>query len=215
MSAVTNHAFALKRLGAVLMRRMAFDESERRYREALALDEETIRRDDRPQTRFDITFTMSDLALVQSRQGRWEDAEALWRQALVIREAAVASDPNDNRALSGVGVLYGRLGTAANARRDYLAAVAAYRDELVRRERLIALAGSLPGRVSERAWARLRLAEALLNVPAAAGRAARRAEAQRLVSALTRADGRTSVAAGSEPGYVELYDKVTARLAAR
>ena len=68
---VRDHAFALKRLGGVLLRAAKYDESEQRYRQALVLDEESIRLDDRPETRYDITFTLSDLALVQSRRGDW------------------------------------------------------------------------------------------------------------------------------------------------
>ncbi len=208
----TGHAFALKRLGAVLMRRQAFAESEQRYLEALGLDEETIRLSDRPQSRFDITFTLSDLALVRSAMNRWADAEVLWRRALAIREAAWAADPKDTRALAGVGVLYGRLGLAARSRHDLSASAEAYRTEVDRRQQLVALSGRLPGRVADLSWARLRLAEALLDLadlaPGTANRAARIAETRRLVAATTRADGKPPVAAGSEPGYQELYERI-------
>ncbi len=215
----SGHAFALKRLGAVLMRRQAYAESEQQYVEALALDEAVIRSDDRPQTRFDITFTLSDLALVRSFMNRWADAEVLWQRALAIREAAWAADPKDARALNGVGVLYGRLAIAARARGDLPAAARAYRTEVDRRASLVALTGRLPGRVADLSWARLRLAETLLDLAAATPRAAdsagQRAEARRLVAATSRDDGTPSVPAGSEPGFLALYDALGRRLAAR
>ena len=158
-----SHSYALKRLGAVRLRASDYDESERYYRQALVLDDEVILLDDRPQTRYDVTFTLSDLALVQSRRGRWDDAVAMWQRALAIRQAAVDADPKNTRPLIGVATLYGRLGNAAAAQGDPLASAARYRDELVLRDRAIAIVGPLPGRVSEQAWARLNLAEALLN----------------------------------------------------
>jgi non-specific serine/threonine protein kinase/serine/threonine-protein kinase len=215
--AISVLATARKRLGAVLLRRKAYAESEQQYRQALALDEALIRLDDRPQTRFDITFTMSDLALVWGLTNRLTDAEALFRRALTIREAAAAADPKDVRALNGVAVLHGRLGSVAFARRDWPSAVVAYRAEIERREAIVGLTGRLPGRVADLSWARLRLAEALANgaeaSPRAAGASADLSLARRLVGATTRSDGRVAVPAGSEPGYLALYDAMRQRLA--
>ncbi len=214
---IRSHAFALKRLGAVLLRAQQYDASEERYRQALALDEDAIRLNDRPQTRYDITFTLSDLALIQSRRGEWNDAVAMWQRALAIRRAAADADPKDTRALLGVATLLARLGAAAAAQKDLATSVARYRDELRVRDRMIAVAGRLPGRVSEQAWARLRLAEALLDSAAAAPKNPAGAswidEAGTLVRATGRGDGNVSVTAGSEPGFVDLHDALIARLA--
>lgn len=214
---VRDHAFALKRLGAVLLRAGRFDESEQRYRQALALDEESIRLDDRPGSRYDITFTLSDLALVQSRRGDWRDAVAMWERALEIRRAAVDADPKDTRALGGMATLFGRLGRAAQAQHDPATSVARYREELAVRDRVISMTGRLPVRVSEQAWSRLNLANALLDSAAATPRhPARNAwidEARRLVRATGRGDGKVSVTAGSEPGFLEMHDLLTGRLA--
>ena len=216
--AISANATALKRLGAVLMRRQAYAESEQRYLQALALDEAGLRLDDRPQTRFDLTFTLSDLALVRALMHRLADAEVLWRRALAIREEAWAADPRDVRALNGVAVLYGRLGSAAQTRHDWFGAVRAYETEVNRRDTLVALTGRLPGRVAELSWARLRLAEALANLAEASSMAdgpARLGLARRLVASTTRNDGKVAVPAGSEPGYVVLYDTLRQRLAMR
>ena len=212
-----DHAFALKRLGAVLLRAQKYDESEQRYRQALALDEEAIRLDSRPETRYDITFTLSDLALVQSRRGEWRDAVAMWGRALEIRQAAAAADPKDTRALAGVATLLGRLGRASEAQGDPATSAVRYRDELGVRDRLIAVSGRLPARVTEQAWARLNLAKALLDSADAAGRHSARAswrdEARGLAQATRRDDGKISVTAGSEPGFLELRAAVMTRIA--
>jgi hypothetical protein len=177
-----------------------------------------MRLDDGPQTRYDITFTLSDLALVQSRRGQWNDAVAMWQRALAIRQAAVDADPKNIRALVGAATLHGRLGTAAAAQQDPLTSVLHYREELRVRDHVIGITGPLPTRVSEQAWARLRLAENLLDSaaisPGHPSRAAWLAESGRLVRSVSRGSGKASVPAGSEPGYLELYDALVKRLAA-
>ena len=213
---VRGRAFALKRLGAVLLRANELAASEQRYLQALALDEEAVRRDDRPTTRYDITFTMSDLALVQARRERWDDAEALWLRALAIRQQALAEDPKNARARSGVGTLLGRLGGAATARRDYARAIERYREEVATRLPMLTASGSLPGRVSEIGWARLRLAEALV-ARAGAERGHRdgapwTAEARQILASVRRGDGKISVSAGNEPDFIALYDGLRTHL---
>jgi len=216
---IRSHSFALKRLGGVLIRAGKFDESERQYRRALALDEEAIRLDDRPQARYDLTFTLSDLALVQWRLRHLDDAIAMWQRALAIRQEAVDADPKNTRALAGAATIRGRLGMAAAALADPMASASHYREELRMRDNLIAMNGPLPGRVSEQAWARLLLAKALLDSAAAspghASHAAWVSEAERLFRAAGRNSGKAPVPAGSEPGYLELYDALSTRLATR
>ncbi len=212
---IRDHSYTLKRLGGVLLRLGHLDEGEQRYREALSLDQEALRLDDRPQTRYDITFTLSDLALVQSRRGNWADAVDIWNQALALRKAAMEADPRNVRAMGGTATLYGRLGGAAHVAKDFATVVARYRDELQLRELLRQRVGDLPGNRAERAWAALRLAEGLLNradaAPRDPARDGWRAEARRLIAGVRRTDGKASVPAGSEPGFIELYDALVAR----
>ncbi len=214
-----DNAYALKRLGGVLLRTDRYDESELRYRQALALDERALALDDRPQTRYDITFTLSDLALVQSRRGRWDDAVALWTQALAIRKASVEADPRNVRAVGGVATIYGRLGGAARVAGDFRATADRYRQELALREDLLTRMGDRPSTRADRAWAALRLAEALSDRAAAEPRDRDRAswiaEARGWLQSVKRTDGKTSVPAGSEPGFLELHDALTARLGVR
>lgn len=210
-----NHSYALKRLGGVLLRLNQLAEGEQRYRQALALDQEALRLDDRPQTRYDITFTLSDLALLPAERGDWAEAVALWNQALAIRKAAMEADPLNRRAVNGTATLYGRLGLAAHTTKDFATAVARYRDELRLRVDIQRRVGDLPGNVADRAWATLRLAEALMDwaasEPGHPARAGWLAEARRLVASVRRTDGKASVPAGSEPGFIALFDTLTAR----
>ena len=213
---IRDHAFALKRLGGVLLRAGNYDESEERYRQALVFDEESFRLDGRPETRYDITFTLSDLALVQSRRGEWRDAVEMWGRALEIRKAAADADPKNTRAVNGVATLLGRLGGAAAAQKDWATSAARYREELRIHDQLIGVTGRLPNRVSEQAWARLRLAQALLDLaadPVDPSRSSLINEARGLVRSTSRSDGKAPVPAGSEPGFIELHDTLTTRLA--
>jgi eukaryotic-like serine/threonine-protein kinase len=208
-------AYALKRLGAVLLRLGRFDESEMQYRRALAIERATLARPDVGESeRYDITFTLSDLALVLSRRGKWDDAVAMWTDALGRRRAVSDADPKNVRARSGVATLHGRLGTAAMASGNAVDAVTHYRRELDERERLLRDRGQLPATKADRAWAALRLAEALFHAsgPGETGRASL-AEARRLVESVSRLEGKPSVAAGSEPGFLELYDTLAESLA--
>ena len=215
--ALRDNAYVLKRLGGVLLRTTRLDESEERYRQALAIDERVIQLDDRPQTRYDMTFTMSDLALVAARRDNWTEAAALWARALAIRQGISDADPKDVRALSGVATLQGRLAGVAFRAKDYATTVSRYQTELRYREQIYALA-ALPGRLADRSWAALRLAQGLCAradaEPRHPDRATWLAEAERLVHSTARSDGKPSVNAGSEPEYLEVHDALAARLAA-
>lgn len=216
---IRSHSYALKRFGAVLMQREQYDESEQRYLQALRLDEAMVRLDDRPQTRYDMTFTLSDLGLVQTRRGKWDDANALFSRALEIRRAAFDADPKDTRAMVGVATLLGRLGMTAARQDDWAASAVHYRAELAIREQAIVAQGPLPGRIAERAWARLYLAKALLNQADGSRPSSSRAEwveeAGRLVGACRRDDGKATVVAGGQADYLELLDSLAKRLNTR
>lgn len=218
-AAGVQYAFALKRLGAVLLRADRFGEAEGRYRAALALEEPILANlppaDSR---RYDITFTLSDLALVQSRLGKWSDAAVMWQRALDIRKALSDADPKNVRALAGVATLYGRLGLAARASGDLDACIQRSRDELALRERLLAMRTDQAAPRADRAWAALRLAEAMTDRSETIGQASRRQEMRRdalsLVRPLADADAAISVPAGSQPEFIEVRKALLARLGA-
>lgn len=215
-AASTQYAYALKRLGAVLLRAEAFEASEVRYRAALDIEEATLRTLPAGDLRrYDITFTLSDLALVQSRRGHWADAVTMWQRALDIRKAISDADPKNVRALTGVATLLGRLALGARAEGDLDTAISRGREELRLREQLVAVRGVMPATRADRAWAALRLAESLTDrsdgLPAGAARAMR-GEALALVRGTTDEDGTASVPAGSQPDFVVLRKGLLARL---
>lgn len=202
----SEYAFALKRLGAVLMVQQQLDESERRYRAALAIEEELLRR--RPadaDTEYGLTFTLSDLGGVLRSQGRVDEGEAMWRRALDIRKRAADADPKDVRALGGVATLEWRLANLARAQRRYREAVERLRGALAMRDGLLATRGPVPSAVAERSWVVLYLGEALLSWadadPASAESGDRRREAAELLGSLRPEAVTASVTPGSPPEF--------------
>lgn len=89
-------AFALKRLGGLHLSEKQIPEGIARYQAALSIERQ-IHADP-----YSISFTLSDLGLAQRLLGHLPAALALYQEALTIREAAVAADPNNIRAISGV-----------------------------------------------------------------------------------------------------------------
>lgn len=89
-------AFALKRLGAILLAEKRLEEGVARYQAALAIERE-IGSDP-----YSMSFTLSDLGLAERLQGRFSMAVAYYEEALAIREAAHKADPSDIRAVNGL-----------------------------------------------------------------------------------------------------------------
>lgn len=89
-------AFALKRLGALLLADKQLAEGVERYRAALLIERQT------GTDPFDLSFTLSDLGLAERLQGRYKEALVYYDEALQIREAAYRADPDNIRALAGL-----------------------------------------------------------------------------------------------------------------
>jgi non-specific serine/threonine protein kinase/serine/threonine-protein kinase len=135
---VRSHAFALKRLGAILLAEGRIDEGEQRYRQALTLDEAMVaRHPDDARYRYDMTFSLSDLGFAANKRGDTAAAVALWTRALDIRQAALAADPKDARAMAGVVNLHANLGNTAREQRRFDEAVTHWRAALQVREALL------------------------------------------------------------------------------
>lgn len=161
---IRSHAFALKRLGALLVFEGSLDDGEARYRAALALDEQMIaRHPDDARYRYDMTFSLNDLALIASKRGDSAGAESMWTRTLAIRQAALAADPKNARTISGIAYIRAALGNLYLSRKQVAEAIDEYREQVRLRDRLIEVSGSLPGRVKELADARVCLARALLD----------------------------------------------------
>jgi len=108
------HAFVLKRLGAQLQWLDRSADAERRYREALVLDEEALAASPGdPEAQWSVTVTLSNLGSVLSRLGRRDDSLAPWARALELRRRIVAADPKDQRAVEGLAMMLGRLSSRA------------------------------------------------------------------------------------------------------
>jgi non-specific serine/threonine protein kinase/serine/threonine-protein kinase len=214
---VRGHAFALKRLGAILVAEGQLDEGERRYREALALDEAVVaQHPDNAPYRYDMTFSLTDLGLVARKRGDLATSEAMYRRALQLREEALAADPKNTRIMSGVVYAHGGLDPTLRlaGRRDE--AEVHRRAALALLEELRTILGEVPQVQSQRAWGHAYLAELRLDAAEGASsraRAAALAEARHLLAqaeALARGIDKGPL---SDPGFVELLHDQRARLA--
>ncbi len=164
------YTLALKRLGAVEMVKGALADSERHYRQALALEMEQLRADPTNlQWPFERTYTLSDLGLLAQRQGRRDEAIRLWTEARGIRAQALADDPKNVRRLHAMAVITVRLGRIHLDGGDFAQAEACFREEASLRERLVAAQPGQRLRLIDLAWARVNLATSLLRRAPAAG----------------------------------------------
>jgi len=159
------YSLTLKRLGAVEMVANAWDESERHYRAALSIEESWAPRGaGNIRWPFELTYSLSDLGLLRSKQGDDSGAVALWMRALEGRRRAAAADPQNTRIQRGVATLEFRLG-AAHARLNQPETAAAFYRQTI--DRYLALPDEqrqLPDVIDLIASARAELASALTQV---------------------------------------------------
>ena len=213
---VASHAFALKRLGALLLVDGRIEDAERLYREALALDESLVaRHPDNARHRYSLTFSLSDLALAAGRRGDVDTAIALWTRALDIRHAALAADPKDVRAMQGVANLHRNLANAARDQKRFDVEGSHWRDELKWRDSLVTVTGANPATLLARGWARTNLAGSLLSRAEAAPRGPDRqasvAEARALLADARQDAGR--LVPGNGTDTTELRQAIDSQLA--
>jgi tetratricopeptide (TPR) repeat protein len=173
---IVRYAFALKRLGAILLKDGQLEEAERRYGAALALEEQNLAsRPDSSSARYDMTFTLTDLGLIARKRGDLARARDFYTRALAIRMAALEADPKNVRAVNGVANVHVYL-WVVNREQGRLDEGRGHIEEAVRlRQRLINVRKPAPTDTRNLAWARTYLAEALLDeaekTPAAGQRA--------------------------------------------
>jgi eukaryotic-like serine/threonine-protein kinase len=209
------YSLTLKRLGAVEMVTGALEASERRYRTALAMEEEAIRRN--PGDRgwpFEVSFTLSDLGLALKRRGQTGECITLWLRALDLRRAALAADPKNERAMGALASLLYRLGGAYLETGRRTEAVAVFREDMAMRGKLLAQTGRTPSRVREHGWSTLQLAIALLDLADEGGPDARAHvnEARALFRTLQPDDIKSAGANTIDAEFRKEYDKTAARL---
>jgi tetratricopeptide (TPR) repeat protein len=179
------HAFVLKRLGAQLQWLDRHAEAERRYREALALDEEALAASPGdPGAQWSVTVTLSNLGSVLSRLGRRDDSLAPWTRALEMRRAIVAADPKDQRAVEGLAMMLSRVSSRAYEDKRFADSVDYNREKVRLLDDVASREGATPRTHSDRALARLELVMALVAQAdaGATSRAALMAEARRMLA---------------------------------
>ena len=210
-------SFALKRSAAIHVSESRFDEGQRLYQQALALDEALVaRHPENAAYRYDMTFSLSDLAFVARKRKDYAQAEALYLRALEIRQKALDADPKDVRAFNGVSNLHNYLGAVYRDLNLPRKAVYHFRANLAMRQRRVAAGDPTAAGVELLVWARANLAVALLDevehATAGVGRAAALSEARQVLAEANRVD--RSVAGGSRNGKDALafLDKQSARL---
>jgi non-specific serine/threonine protein kinase/serine/threonine-protein kinase len=108
----TQLAFALKRLGAILITENALAEAEKRYREALAIESEGLASDPgNVRRQVDRTLTLADLALIAKRRQDLSGAAAAYEEVVRVRRHALQVDERNSRhrvlAMSGISYLAG------------------------------------------------------------------------------------------------------------
>ena len=209
------YSLTLKRLGAVEMVTGALDESERRYRTALALEEEAAKAAG-PNSRwpFETSYTLSDLGLVASRRGNADEAMRLWTRALELRRAALGAEPKNVRRMSAVASILTRLGGLHSRAGRHAEAVAAFEECLRLQEAIAHAGGRVPDGLRDVGWALINLAGAQLDL-AAVTRSHADAEAARATVRRIRPDEVVDPATGKPlVQFREEYDRLARRLAA-
>jgi non-specific serine/threonine protein kinase/serine/threonine-protein kinase len=212
-------SFALKRSAAIHVSENRLAEGELLYRRALALDETLVAsHPDNAAYRYDMTFSLSDLAFVARKRKDYVQAEALYLRALEIRQKALDADPKNVRTLIGVASLHNYLGAVYAEQGAFQRAADQFRANLAIRRRRVAAGEPTAAWAESLVWAWANLAGVLLDevehatATAGAGRAAALSEARQILVEANRVD--RSVAGGSRNGKDALarLDKETARL---
>jgi tetratricopeptide (TPR) repeat protein len=192
-------------------------EGERLYQRALELDEALVaRHPDNAAYRYDMTFSLSDLAFVARKQKDPARAESLYLRALEIRQKALDADPKDVRALNGVSNLHNYLAAVYRDRNLTREELYHRRANLELRKRLLAMGAPSAGVIEPLVWASAYLAAGLLDAAdksrSASDRAGATAEARQVLADANRVD--RAIAGGSQNGKdaLALLDEQSARL---
>jgi serine/threonine protein kinase len=94
----SQYAFALKRLGAILITEQSLGEAERSYRRALEIENaELAAKPGDKRLVIDRTLTLSDLALILKKRKNLAGAAAIYEDVVRVRRAALEADPTDRR----------------------------------------------------------------------------------------------------------------------
>ncbi len=131
-------ALTHKRIGALLVVAGDFDQSIEEYRAAVALDEETVRREpDNARAKMNLSFGYSDWGYVLHQSKRPKEAIEKYRLAEAIRAQQAASDPHDYRARRAMVSINWRLLQALAAASDKAPALQTMRNAVRLGEALV------------------------------------------------------------------------------
>jgi tetratricopeptide (TPR) repeat protein len=163
---------------------------------------------------FDMTYAMSDLALIARRKGNAAQAVTLYERGLTIRQRVAGADPKNLRAANGVASLHGYLAAAYGDLGRFDRQLAHCREQLRAWERLVPPAQH--STAPQIAVTRIAVAGALLSAAEHQPAPARRnaiTEARRLLDA-GEPVARAAAAAGARDGAyaLELLAQVKAQL---
>src|SRR6185295_15787366 len=78
---------------------------------------------DNASMRLDISYTLSDLALIHRKSKDYPGALRFGLESMAIREELCAADPKDKRARNALAAIYSRVGNILSWSEDYEAAV--------------------------------------------------------------------------------------------
>jgi tetratricopeptide (TPR) repeat protein len=218
------YSLALKRLGAVEMVSGALDASERHYREALAIEEDLLRKQpDNTQWQFEMSYTLSDLGAARVRQGDVDGAMTVWMRALALRRTAIEADPKNVRAINAMASILNRVGRWQRERKQYPEAMATLREELRLRDTSISILGPSRARLLDQGFALVNLTALLLDLAEAdatprgmaAARANAAAEARALFQSVKLDDLKAPGTGAIDAEFRKWYDTQATRLARR
>lgn len=127
-----------KRIGGVLVRLNRLDEAQPEYETALAIDRARLAETPADVAiKLDLSFALSDLALIWLRRDQFSKALDYAQQMRAIREEVVAADPRNERARSAMAGAHSRVANILWKTGAKVESVAAYEKALAIREALL------------------------------------------------------------------------------
>src|SRR5207244_545789 len=101
------------------------------YNRALEIERALIAsHPDNATMRLDMSYTLSDLALIHRKSKDYPGALKFGRESMAIREELCAADPKDQRARTALAAIYSRVGNTMFEAEDFEGALKHFRRSL-------------------------------------------------------------------------------------
>jgi tetratricopeptide (TPR) repeat protein len=134
------HAFALKRMGAILITENLLEEAERCYRTALNMEDARVAAaPGNASLRIDRTFTLSDLALISKRKKDFAGAARIYEEVVRTRRAALVQDAGNVRLLNVTASAEGNLAAVYGSLHRHAESIALCREAVGRRDKALSI----------------------------------------------------------------------------